>query len=254
MNERTRYIIGAATAVIVHLLLAVAIGLFSMLLLKPVPVGDILQVTLDSGGGKSGGGDVVLKTGSVQKNAKKTVHSIVKRAVSAKPENKVQEQSVKERTQTNVKESQEPNETPDEASEEQGEEKAGVETGGETGNGSGEGENAANGTGTGNVTGAGHGQGSGVPVTPPRVISKVLPHYPPTAKIKETTGVTQVTALVNSYGTVEAVQIVRGSGSSTLDQAALNAAYKWKFIPAIDRYGVPAACRITFSITFKLNG
>lgn len=100
---------------------------------------------------------------------------------------------------------------------------------------------------------AGTGTGAGVPITPPTVINKVLPVYPPSAKMKKTTGITYVTILVNASGTVDSAYVAQGSGSSVLDAAAIDAAYQWTFSPALDKYGVPVPCRITFPVEFRLN-
>lgn len=111
----------------------------------------------------------------------------------------------------------------------------------------------ARGTGTGEGDGNGSGPGAGVPITPPTVINKVLPVYPPSAKMKETTGITYVTILVNASGTVDSAYVAQGSGSGILDAAAVDAAYQWTFSPALDKYGVPVPCRITFPVEFRLN-
>ena len=128
-------------------------------------------------------------------------------------------------------------------------------SGGETGDGdgTGTGDGSGTGTGTGEGDGNGSGPGAGVPVTPPTVINKVLPVYPPSAKMKETTGITYVTILVNASGTVDSAYVAQGSGSSVLDAAAIDAAYQWTFSPALDKYGVPVPCRITFPVEFRLN-
>lgn len=126
-------------------------------------------------------------------------------------------------------------------------------SGGETGDGDGTGTGDGSGTGTGEGDGNGSGPGAGVPITPPTVINKVLPVYPPSAKMKETTGITYVTILVNASGTVDSAYVAQGSGSSVLDAAAIDAAYQWTFSPALDKYGVPVPCRITFPVEFRLN-
>ena len=124
---------------------------------------------------------------------------------------------------------------------------------GGTGDGEGAGTGDGSGTGTGEGDGNGSGPGAGVPITPPTVINKVLPVYPPSAKMKETTGITYVTILVNASGTVDSAYVAQGSGSSVLDAAAIDAAYQWTFSPALDKYGVPVPCRITFPVEFRLN-
>lgn len=128
-------------------------------------------------------------------------------------------------------------------------------SGGETGDGdgTGTGDGSGTGTGTGEGDGNGSGPGAGVPITPPTVINKVLPVYPPSAKMKETMGITYVTILVNASGTVDSAYVAQGSGSSVLDAAAIDAAYQWTFSPALDKYGVPVPCRITFPVEFRLN-
>lgn len=126
-------------------------------------------------------------------------------------------------------------------------------SGGETGDGDGAGTGDGSGTGTGEGDGNGSGPGAGVPITPPTVINKVLPVYPPSAKMKETTGITYVTILVNASGTVDSAYVAQGSGSGILDAAAVDAAYQWTFSPALDKYGVPVPCRITFPVEFRLN-
>lgn len=121
------------------------------------------------------------------------------------------------------------------------------------GDGSGSGGETGDGEGAGTGDGNGSGPGAGVPITPPTVINKVLPVYPPSAKMKETMGITYVTILVNASGTVDSAYVAQGSGSSVLDAAAIDAAYQWTFSPALDKYGVPVPCRITFPVEFRLN-
>lgn len=108
---------------------------------------------------------------------------------------------------------------------------------GGTGDGEGAGTGDGSGTGTGEGDGNGSGPGAGVPVTPPTVINKVLPVYPPAAKMKETTGITYVTIFVNTSGTVDSAYVAQGSGSSVLDAAAVDAAYQWTFSPHLINMG-----------------
>lgn len=126
-------------------------------------------------------------------------------------------------------------------------------SGGEAGEGDGSGTGDGSGSGTGDGDGNGSGPGAGVPITPPTVISKVLPVYPPTARMKEMTGITYVRIRVNVSGTVDSAYMEQGSGSSVLDAAAIDAVYQWTFSPALDKYGVPVPCEITFPVEFRLN-
>ena len=56
MNDRQRYAVGIAAAVLVHLFAAVMLGLFGVKYMEVPLRGEILQVSLDAGGGNRGGG------------------------------------------------------------------------------------------------------------------------------------------------------------------------------------------------------
>ena len=56
MNDRQRYAVGIAAAVLVHLFAAVMLGLFGVKYMEVPFRGEILQVSLDAGGGNRGGG------------------------------------------------------------------------------------------------------------------------------------------------------------------------------------------------------
>ena len=62
-----------------------------------------------------------------------------------------------------------------------------------------------------------------------------------------------MTVYVNASGTVDSVSIAQSSGDRDLDNSAVEAAYQWTFTPALDKYGVPSACEITFPVEFTLN-
>jgi TonB family protein len=63
-----------------------------------------------------------------------------------------------------------------------------------------------------------------------RVVRKALPSYPEIAKRMNLTGTVKVLATVAPDGTVKSVQPM--GGSPVLIQAAEDAVYKWKFVPA----------------------
>ena len=56
MNDRQRYTVGIAVAVLVHLFAAVMLGLFGVKYMEVPFRGEVLQVSLDAGGGNRGGG------------------------------------------------------------------------------------------------------------------------------------------------------------------------------------------------------
>jgi len=83
----------------------------------------------------------------------------------------------------------------------------------------------------------GAGDGSGAEATaPPRYEIAYLhnpkPVYPLAARLRSEEGTVLVRVLVNEDGTPEQVQLKQSSGSSLLDNAAMDAIRQWKFIPA----------------------
>ncbi|MFR6110584.1 MAG: hypothetical protein ACLUIQ_03580 [Dialister invisus] len=55
MNDRQRYAVGIAAAVLIHLFAAVMLGLFGVKYMEVPFRGEVLQVSLDAGGGNRGG-------------------------------------------------------------------------------------------------------------------------------------------------------------------------------------------------------
>ena len=259
MNDRQRYTVGIAAAVLVHLFAAVMLGLFGVKYMEVPFRGEVLQVSLDAGGGNRGGGGSKGRKAPAAKSSEAKINDaaepvempdeeINEKAAEEKPE--PQDRADKKKTEDTTNTSVSDTAAEDEGTDTQGDESG---SGGGTGDGEGAGTGDGSGTGTGEGDGNGSGPGAGVPITPPTVISKVLPVYPPTARVKETTGVTYVTVLVNTSGTVDSAYVTQGSGSSVLDAAAVDAAYQWTFSPALDKYGMPAPCQITFSLAFELH-
>lgn len=261
MSDRQRYTVGIAAAVLVHLFAAVMLGLFGVRYLKISSHGEVLQVSIDAGGGNRGGGGGKKESGKapsvklseakiddIAEPVEKPSEEINEKIPEKKPE--PQDRADKKETEDTTNMSVSDTAAEDEGTDTQGD---GGGSGGGAGNGEGAGTGDGSGTDTGEGDGNGSGPGAGVPITPPTVISKVLPIYPPTARVKETTGVTYVTVLVNTSGTVDSAYVTQGSGSSVLDAAAVDAAYQWIFSPALDKYGMPAPCQITFSLAFELH-
>ena len=258
MNDRQRYAVGIAAAVLIHLFAAVMLGLFGVKYMEVPFRGEVLQVSIDTGGNRGGGGSKRKKAPAV-KSSEAEINDIAEPVEMPSEEinEKVPEEKPEVHDRPDKKETADTTGTSvsDAAAEDEGTDTQGDGSGssGGTGDGKGAGTGDGSGTGTGEGDGNGSGPGAGVPITPPTVINKVLPVYPPSAKMKETTGITYVTILVNASGTVDSAYVAQGSGSSVLDAAAIDAAYQWTFSPALDKYGVPVPGRITFPVEFRLN-
>ena len=250
MNDRQRYAVGIAAAVLIHLFAAVMLGLFGVKYMEVPFRGEVLQVSIDTGGNRGGGGSKGKKAPTV-KSSEAEINDIAEPVEM--PSEEINEKAAEEKPEPQDRADKK--ETADTAGMSASDAAAGNEGMNTQGDGSGStgGTGDGSGTGTGEGDGNGSGPGAGVPITPPTVINKVLPVYPPSAKMKETTGITYVTILVNASGTVDSAYVAQGSGSSVLDAAAIDAAYQWTFSPALDKYGVPVPCRITFPVEFRLN-
>jgi protein TonB len=83
-------------------------------------------------------------------------------------------------------------------------------------------ETTGSGTATDGLSGGGHGL---------VVLERVLPRYPTSSVRLGEEGTVTVQALVNEKGQVTDVKLARGSGFKRLDNAALAAIRRWKFIP-----------------------
>ena len=128
-------------------------------------------------------------------------------------------------------------------------------TGPGTGSGSGGGNGSGHGTGNGSGTGSGSGGGSGNASVAymPRIVRKVDPVYPSAERNAGITGSGVVRLLVNTNGTVDEVTLVSSSGNANLDQAGINAAYKWRFTSAIGTNGQKVRCYLRLPFTFRLK-
>lgn len=106
---------------------------------------------------------------------------------------------------------------------------------------------------------AGHGQGDAgdgdgaVPVQRPFVLYSVKPPYPSDAKARKSTGTVHLRVLVEPNGKASEVTVASSSGDASLDNAATNSLYKWKFSPAKNSKGQAIRCYVTVPVTFVLN-
>lgn len=87
----------------------------------------------------------------------------------------------------------------------------------------------------------------------PVVIKGARPEYPEIAELTGTEGRLIIQALITKEGTVKDVRIAKPSGSNVgFDEAAVEAAYKFLYKPAIQN-GQPVAVWVTYPVIFKLK-
>ncbi len=132
----------------------------------------------------------------------------------------------------------------------------GTGTGSGTGPGSGSGSGGGIGSGHGTGIGSGYGAGSSIyasPAVPPRLVRNTPPTYPTAEKNAGIQGTANLHLLVGKDGSVEQITVLSSSGNANLDQAAINACYKWKFTGARNKAGQTVRCYMSVPITFRLR-
>lgn len=220
--EQKRYGTALGAAIAVHVLFALAVGIFGYRFVTRPP--EILEVALVGGGG-----------GAPEQVEEQQDNSILRSI------DDIIDKRLKPETKKVVTKKAVANNNP----------QPGPSNSQASGNSTATGEGKGSGTGTGDGEGA--GEGRGVPVTPPRVVSAVQPKYPSSARSAGVEGVVGVKMLVNASGKVENAYVVRSSGNAALDEAAVAAVYKWRFSPAKDKFGQKAPCYVTQGIRFDLK-
>jgi len=87
----------------------------------------------------------------------------------------------------------------------------------------------------------------------PVALNQVIPEYPPLAKQAGIEGTVLIEALVDKKGNVRDARVIKPSGSSAgFEEAALEAAYKIKWKPAISN-NQPVAVRVVYPVIFTLK-
>lgn len=86
----------------------------------------------------------------------------------------------------------------------------------------------------------------------PEMIHQTQPDYPRLAKQAGITGVVWVKALVGKDGSVLKAMVGKSSGTESLDEAAVEAAYNNTFKPGIQN-GRPVNVWVTYKVNFNLN-
>jgi protein TonB len=103
--------------------------------------------------------------------------------------------------------------------------------------------------GNGGSRSGGRGAGGGVGVA---LLYAPRPVYPAAARTAGIEGATVLRMEVQPDGSVGAVQVVESSGFDILDEAAVAAVRKWKFVPW-KAEGRPVAAYVEQLISFRLN-
>ncbi len=86
----------------------------------------------------------------------------------------------------------------------------------------------------------------------PEMIHEVVPKYPRLAQQAGIEGTVWVKALVSKNGDVLKAQVGKSSGTTSLDDAAVETAYENKFKPGIQN-GRPINVWVTYKVDFKLS-
>ncbi len=86
----------------------------------------------------------------------------------------------------------------------------------------------------------------------PELIHYVKPEYPRIAKLAGLEGIVWVKVLVSRDGGVLDALVARSSGTTALDEAAVEAAYQNRFTPGIQN-GRPVAVWVTYRVEFVLE-
>ena len=133
-------------------------------------------------------------------------------------------------------------------------ESAGGDGGGGTSTGGG-GGSSQGGQGSGGGNGmSGGGSGSAGGVIPPGILSRREPNYPEQARQGGVEGTVVLRIEILENGHAGEVSIAESSGSELLDDAAVDAVQRWRFVPAKVRgTGQRIACQTTMPVVFKLR-
>ena len=124
-------------------------------------------------------------------------------------------------------------------------------------NGAGGNNPAGERSGTGSGNGSGHGEGSGTgqagaQFTQARYRETPQPLYPDSARRDGKEGRVLLRVLVDEEGRTKAIEVSTSSGHAMLDQAAITALKKWRFMPA-RASGKPVETWVKVPIEFHLS-
>lgn len=253
MNSGQRSRIGLIGSIVTHIFILLFVSFVGLFNMSHPPANDIVEVSLFGGGGGGGGSDADIEDNTADEET-------TDEADDMQEEETPQPDAIWQNDESKPKPVQHKKATVKKSAHNKGSGTGqgsghGSGTGPGTGSGSGGGNGSGHGTGNGSGTGSGSGGGSGnasVAVMP-RIVRKVDPTYPAAERNAGITGSGVVRLLVNTDGTVDEVTLVSSSGNANLDQAGINAAYKWRFTSAIGTNGQKVRCYLRLPFTFRLK-
>lgn len=253
MPETTRWRKAMLLSAVIHCALFACAGFLMLREFLP-PAEELIEVSLVSdfsfGTGGRGGGGESMELGAIkipQINVPKVKESLPKTEPASQSTDTYTEEGTEEKSTKNVQ-----------TSDALGGGNSVMANGGQGdgtggGNGSGEGMGSGTGTGMGAGSGSGDGPGSSSEASPPGILARVKPSYPASARRGGIEGTVYLRVHISEAGRTSDVSIAVSSGDASLDNAAVQAVYKWRFIPAKDRVGNSIACYTQVPITFRLT-
>ena len=251
MNSGQRSRIGFIGSIVTHIFILLFVSFVGLFNISHQPASDIVEVSLFGGGGGGGGNDADIEdnTGADEATTEEDVQEEETPQPDAIWQNDENKAKPVEKRKAAVKRAVKKGSGTGQGS------GHGSGVGPGTGSGSGGGNGSGHGTGNGSGTGSGSGGGSGYASVAimPRIVRKIDPVYPAAERNAGITGSGVVRLLVNTNGTVDEVTLVSSSGNSNLDQAGINAAYKWRFTSAVGTNGQKVRCYLRLPFTFRLR-
>ena len=105
----------------------------------------------------------------------------------------------------------------------------------------------------GNVPAASSKPKTGI-IIPPKILDRLEPSYPSDARSQGIEGSVSIKIGISESGSPSDCYVVRSSGNSSLDNAALAAVRRWRFVPARDQdSGASVSCYSTVTVVFDLK-
>lgn len=252
MNSGQRSRIGLIGSIVTHIFILLFVSFVGLFNISHPPANDIVEVSLFGGGGGGGGSDADIEDNAADEETTDEADDMQEEETpqpDAIWQNDESKPKPVQHKKSAVKKSAHKGSGTGQGS------GHGSGTGPGTGSGSGGGNGSGHGTGNGSGTGSGSGGGSGNAsiAVMPRIVRKVDPVYPAAERNAGITGSGVVRLLVNTDGTVDEVTLVSSSGNANLDQAGINAAYKWRFTSAKGVNGQKVRCYLRLPFTFRLK-
>lgn len=249
MNSGQRSRIGFIGSIVTHIFILLFVSFVGLFNISHQPASDIVEVSLFGGGGGGGGNDADIEdnTGADEATTEEDIQEEETPQPDAIWQNDENKAKPVEKKKAAVKRAVKKGSGTGQGS------GHGSGIGPGTGSGSGGGNGSGHGTGNGSGIGPGSGGGNGAVAYMPRIIRKIDPVYPAAERNAGITGSGVVRLLVNTNGTVDEVTLVSSSGNANLDQAGINAAYKWRFTSAVGTNGQKVRCYLRLPFTFRLR-